>query len=789
MSSPSTPLDPGMPALTDDLPRTDLGPYRLEEFLGRGGMGTVYRAVDERLGRRVAVKHLPPAAAGDETRRRRFRREAATLARLSHPAIVQIFDLVEAEDGDWIVMELVAGPTVAELLDRGPLPVAQVLDVGRQVAEGLGEAHDRGVLHRDLKAENVMLQRSGHAAPGRASAGRAAPGRAKILDFGLAKILQGEAAEPDLSVSGQILGTHRAMSPEQARGLPLDRRSDLFSLGILLYEMTTGEPAFRGTTSLDTLHRIAGHPHRPAIERRPETPARLSALIDRLLEKSPADRPASARQVADELAQIAADPPGSLEAAVRREEIPIIDRQSTLTEWTPGPHRPWWHFPRRRLVPLVLLLIAVLAAALASVWRRAPEVMTPEPSAGFPRRGTSERRLPAVAGPPTEPDAHALFQEGMAFLERSDKPGHLERAIASFEAALTRDETSAAAHAGLALAYQQQYLLGRDPLRLEQALAVAERAVRLDEHLALARVALGTTSTFAGRGDEALRELTTALQLDPSNAEAYRGLGELHRQQDRFDDAIAAYEQAVRLAPRERALHDQLGMLYYRVARYRDAEAQIHASLELAPDRADGYRDLSAVYYMQGRLPEAAEALQKALAIRPEHSLYSNLGTILFAQGLYPPAARAFEKALQHGGGNFYLYWANLADTQRLMAGHEEPARESYRQAIELLRRELEKTPDSTFLRSRLALYRAKRGDRDEALAELAEIAQLDENQAEDLYRIAVAYEVCGERAAALAALAAALEAGYPRQQVRADPELFELRSDPAYRRAIAAGE
>ena len=755
--------------MTDDLPRTDLGPYRLEELLGQGGMGAVYRAVDQRLGRRVAIKHLPPAVAGDQTRRRRFRHEAATLARLSHPAIVQIFDLLEQDDGDWIVMELVEGPTVAELLDRGPLPLPQVLDVGRQVAEGLGEAHDRGILHRDLKAENVMLRRSG----------RASAGRATILDFGIAKMLAEEVADPDLSKPGQVLGTPHVMSPEQVRGLPLDARSDLFSLGILLYEMATGEPPFRGTSKHDTLQRIAARPHRPVIERRPETPASLSALIDRLLEKSPGDRPASAYQVAEELAGIAAqteEPPPSSPATVWREEL-TLESQPPLTEWTPDPRPRWWHLPRRRL-SLVLLLAAVVAIAVTSwAWRRTPGAVTAEAPA----------RQPAVAGVAVEPDAHALFQEGMAWLERSDKPSHLERAIAAFEAALARDETSAAAHAGLALAYQEQFLLGRDPLRLEQALAVAERAVRLDEHLALAWVALGTTSTFAGRADEALRELTTALELDPSNAEAYRGLGELHRQQDRFDDAIAAYEQAVRLAPRERALHDQLGMLYYRMARYPDAEARFLASLELAPDRADGYRDLSAAYYMQGRLPEAAQALQKALAIRPEHSLYSNLGTILFAQGLYPPAARAFEKALQHGGGNFYLYWANLADTQRLMAGHEEPARESYRQAIELLRLELEKTPDSTFLRSRQALYLAKRGHRAEALAELAQIAQSTENQAEDLYRIAVAYEVCGERAAALAALAAALEAGYPRQQVRSDPELFALRSDPAYRRQTIA--
>jgi tetratricopeptide (TPR) repeat protein len=746
----------------DDLPRKDLGPYRLEELLGRGGMGEVYRAADRRLGRQVAVKHLPPAAAGDETRRRRFRLEAAALARLSHPAIVQIFDLVEADDGDWIVMEMVEGPTIAELLGQGPLPLREVLDCGRQIAEGLAEAHGQGILHRDLKAENVMLKRPGLTASG-------GSGQIKILDFGLAKDLQGEAEH--LSTSGQILGTLRSMSPEQVRGLPLDARSDLFSLGLMLYEMTTGKHPLRGQGDFDTLQRIAGHPHRPAIELRPETPPRLSALIDRLLEKSPGDRPASAGEVAGELAQIAAV--GTTGAT--RKEPPSGKDLPTVTGFAPLPPRPWWGLGRRRVT--VLLLAGVLLASIlaAEAWRRAAgaEEAPESPATRAPN------------GPAAEPDAFALYQEGMSWLARPDKKDHLERAISSFEAALARDESSAAAHAGLALAYRQQYVEGRDPARLQMALAVAERAVRLDADLALARVALGTISSYAGRGDAALRELGVALQLEPGNVEAYRGLGEAHRRQGRFEDAIAAFKTAVSLAPRDHSLHDQLGMLYYRTARYEEATAEISESLALAPDRAEGFRDLAAVYYMQGRLAEAAEAVQKALAIRPDHSLYSNLGTILFAQGLYPPAAAAFEKALQHGGANFYLYWANLGDAERQMAGREEAARAGYAQAIALLRLELEKDPQSPFLRSRLALFRAKRGDCAETLAELAELSRLEGNQAEDLYRLAVSWEVCGERKAALATLGAALAAGYPPAQVRSDPELFGLRSDPGYRRAL----
>ncbi|MEM6775803.1 MAG: serine/threonine-protein kinase, partial [Pseudomonadota bacterium] len=220
-----------------EIPVVDLGPYRLTEPLGSGGMGSVFLAEDTRLGRYVAVKRVASSRSEVEYQRR-FRREAATLARFSHPAIVQIYDVVERDGETWIVMEWIQGRTLARQLEEGPLPIGEVLEIGRQVAEGLAEAHGQGILHRDLKTENVMQQRSGHA---------------KILDFGLAKPEQPEDEDSGLTGSGRVLGTSRAMSPEQARGLPLDVRSDLFSLGVLLYELAVGEAPFRGRSKAEVL--------------------------------------------------------------------------------------------------------------------------------------------------------------------------------------------------------------------------------------------------------------------------------------------------------------------------------------------------------------------------------------------------------------------------------------------------------------------------------------------------------------------------------------------------------
>ncbi len=229
-------------------PPERLGPYRLDHLLGSGGMGAVWRAWDERLERWVALKQIR-ADATLRHGRERLRREARAVARLNHPAIVHVYDILEGADGDWIVMELVEGRTLRCLLDEETaLPPARAVRLCREIAEGLAEAHAHGILHRDLKTNNVIVGPSG---------------RAKILDFGLAKEIarEGDPERQELTAStpGVILGTCFAMSPEQVLGRPLDQRSDLFSLGSLLYEMLTGEAPFRAESSTQSLARVLHH--------------------------------------------------------------------------------------------------------------------------------------------------------------------------------------------------------------------------------------------------------------------------------------------------------------------------------------------------------------------------------------------------------------------------------------------------------------------------------------------------------------------------------------------------
>jgi tetratricopeptide (TPR) repeat protein len=265
-----------------------VGSYRIEERLGAGGMGVVYRAWDEALRRPLAVKRLSPSRS-DDNARRRFRREARAAARLNHPAIVHIYDIVESEEGDWIVMELVEGETLSCRLAAEELDLLQALRLGAEIADGLSEAHAHGVIHRDLKATNVMVTKAG---------------RVKILDFGVAK-LPAEQEDTELSQTGVVIGTCYAMSPEQVMGLSLDARSDLFSLGSLLYEMLTGTSPFRSESTRESLARICSHRPPPVRRLRREVPREISDLVDRLLAKDPRDRPARAVEVAEALADLA----------------------------------------------------------------------------------------------------------------------------------------------------------------------------------------------------------------------------------------------------------------------------------------------------------------------------------------------------------------------------------------------------------------------------------------------------------------------------------------------------
>ncbi|HEX4824276.1 MAG TPA: protein kinase [Candidatus Polarisedimenticolaceae bacterium] len=276
-----------------------LGSYRIVSRLGRGGMGEVYRAHDDRLDREVAIKVLPARVANDPERNARFRREARVAASLNHTNIAAVYGFEELDDDThFLVMELVEGHSLADRLKSGPMRIDEALSVFAQVADGLESAHESGIVHRDLKPSNVMITPDG---------------KVKILDFGLAKALDEEPAAEDLGLSrtaslqftkpGMVIGTVPYMSPEQARGRPVDRRTDIWSLGCVLYECLAGKRAFEGDTATDVLVRIIEWD--PSWEALPSrTPARLRELIERCLEKDPTRRLRDAGDLRIELERV-----------------------------------------------------------------------------------------------------------------------------------------------------------------------------------------------------------------------------------------------------------------------------------------------------------------------------------------------------------------------------------------------------------------------------------------------------------------------------------------------------
>src|SRR5215510_5255324 len=271
------------------------GPYEVVAPLGAGGMGEVWRARDERLGRDVAIKVLPEEVSADSGRLKRFEKEARAASALNHPNIATIYDVGSAESVSWISMERVEGKTLRELLFAGAVPTKRLLSIATQIADGLATAHQAGIVHRDLKPENVMVTKEG---------------RVKILDFGLAKLTGIEAASGENASRlptetgtspGVVLGTVGYMSPEQAAGQALDFRSDQFSLGSILYEMATGKRAFQRKTAIDTLAAILNEEPEAVSAVNPQAPLPLRWIVERCLQKELRQSCASTEDLARDL--------------------------------------------------------------------------------------------------------------------------------------------------------------------------------------------------------------------------------------------------------------------------------------------------------------------------------------------------------------------------------------------------------------------------------------------------------------------------------------------------------
>jgi serine/threonine-protein kinase len=517
-----------------------LGKYQLQERLGRGGMAEVYKAYQRGLDRFVAVKILHPHLSDTPDFVGRFKREAQAIAQLHHPHIVQVFDFDAQDELYYMIMEYVAGASLKTRLDelfaRGErLPLADVMRLFQALLDAVGYAHAHGMVHRDLKPANVLLEK---AADGSAIV------RPVLTDFGIAKIV-GAAKFTETGVS---VGTPHYMSPEQGQGESGDVRSDLYALGVVLFECLAGQVPFDGETSVAVLLKHISAPIPSLLERRPELPPALEAIVRTALAKEPADRYQSAADMWAALAQLKFDAEVTTQIAVGRPALSGPPARAAAAPRPPRPRLPRW-------LVLALVFVVSIGLGLAGVYG-AVRLFNPPPMASARATASAESaagnyQLAAdgysaiLAAAPN--DVPALLGRAAAY----EALGQMSDALADVGQALTADPANATAYeerARLSL----QYGLADDPAA---ALADLDRAIELapDAHAYFLRgwALLNFPLTDGARSPQAaLPDLLKAAALDAANAETQFTLAQTYLLLARPFDGLAAANRAIELSPR-----------------------------------------------------------------------------------------------------------------------------------------------------------------------------------------------------------------------------------------------
>lgn len=743
-----------------------LGPYEVLAALGSGGMGEVYRGRDTRLSRDVAIKVLPDRLAQDADALARFEREAKAVAALSHPNILAIHDFGADKGISYAVMELLEGETLRQRLSAADLPVRKALEIALQIAQGLAAAHERGVVHRDLKPENIFLTRDGVV---------------KILDFGLAKpmagraVSEGQSAIPTVAptVPGVILGTVGYMSPEQVRGEEVDHRSDIFSFGAILYELLTGQRAFRRESEIETMMAILRE-EPPEISRAAAVSIELAEIVGHCLEKSPDERYQSARDLA---------------FALR-----VVEREGRLTE----------------------------ATRTVSGSGTAPRSATEQSIAVLPFRNMStDKENEYFSDGMTEEIINSLTKiEALRVASRTSsfafkgKDEDVRRIGAALGVRTVLEGSVRQAGRKIRITAQlinvaDGYHLWSDRYdrEIEDVFAVQDEIARAITEVLKVRLLPTEEALLAARATEdveayndylkgryyfnrrepieAIKEFQRAIGRDPRYTPAYTGLADSYcifgfyggiATLEAFARAREAAEKARELEPESSEVHVSLALVdHYYGWDLRREEMELRRAIELAPGSAAAHSWLGLLLSFVHRSEEGLEAARRATQLEPfSANAQTNVAWNFFALRQFEDAVRELRRALHIDPNAPYPLWA-IGLTYQLMGQHKE-AIASLEKAAEITGR---KQP---YYLALLGGAHAAAGQSDRALALLQELKQRAAREYIAPYHLSFLYVPLGELDAAIDCLEqASADRNGLTWWIRESPAFDALRSHPRY--------
>jgi serine/threonine protein kinase/Tol biopolymer transport system component/Flp pilus assembly protein TadD len=533
-------------------PGSAIGPYEIVTRLAAGGMGDIYLAEDTRLGRKVVLKALPTAFTKDAERVRRFQLEARAASALNHPNIVTVYEIGQMDHLHYIAIEFIDGETLRQLLTTGPPGIAEALEIAINVATALLAAHEAGIVHRDIKPENIMVR---------------ADRVVKVLDFGIAKLTESKPMISEASTlfqtqQGIIIGTAPYMSPEQARATAVDARTDIWSLGAVLYEMVGGRPPFAGPTASDVIAAILSREPVPLVRYRPEVPTELEWIIKKALRKDRDERYQTIREFLADLKNL----------RQRLEFEEELKRSRDTSEFWP----------------------VTLADRDSPAWQS--------------RTGTESVEA-----------YHAYLKGRYCWKKRNDED--VKKSIEYFNRAIEADPNYALAYVGLADAYLVLGGFGIATLAPKEAYpkarAAAERALEIDDTLAEAHASLGyCLANYDWNWSRAEREFKRALDLKPGDPVAHHWYGFLYlASMGRLDQAIDELRHALELDPLSLSIGSNIGLLLYLARRYDDALNEFQHILEMDRSFVYTHWELALTYEQCGRYDEAIASFQKAIAL------------------------------------------------------------------------------------------------------------------------------------------------------------------------------